>query len=226
VREWWAARGIEITCMQALLFGTTGLNLFGEAASQDAMLRRLQAVCRIAAGLGGPRLVFGSPKNRDRSGLDDAQAIEIAVPFFRRLGDIARDAGVLVCLEPNPERYGANFMVTSAETARVVRAVNHPSIRMQLDTGAVFVNGEDPARTVAECADLVGHIHASDPDLVPLGDARADHAAVGAALRRHLPGHVVTIEMVAPKVESHPAAIARALATADAAYRQPVAVRA
>ncbi|WP_357432391.1 hypothetical protein, partial [Micromonospora sp. NPDC049679] len=29
VKEWWAERGIEITGMQALLFGTTGLNLFG-----------------------------------------------------------------------------------------------------------------------------------------------------------------------------------------------------
>ncbi|MDO8812773.1 MAG: hypothetical protein Q7J38_12205, partial [Gallionella sp.] len=29
VREWWRMRGIALAGMQALLFGTTGLNLFG-----------------------------------------------------------------------------------------------------------------------------------------------------------------------------------------------------
>ena len=68
-RAWWAERGIEITGMQALLFGTSGLNVFGPSEVQDAMLAHLAAVCRIGAGLGAVRVVFGSPKNRDRSGL-------------------------------------------------------------------------------------------------------------------------------------------------------------
>ena len=83
VRRWWAQRGIEITGMQALLFGTAGLNIFGSPEVQDAMLRHLTAVCRIGAGLGGSRLVFGSPKNRDRTGLNDEQVTAIALPFFR-----------------------------------------------------------------------------------------------------------------------------------------------
>jgi len=33
VKSWWAERGIEITGMQALLFGTTGLNVFGSPES-------------------------------------------------------------------------------------------------------------------------------------------------------------------------------------------------
>jgi sugar phosphate isomerase/epimerase len=101
--------------MQALLFGTRGLNLFGDAATRNAMLVHLDAVCRIGAGLGATRLVFGSPKNRDRTGLSDAQAETLAIDFFRRLGDIAGNHRVQVCLEPNPPCYGANFMITSAE---------------------------------------------------------------------------------------------------------------
>ena len=68
--------------MQSLLFGTSGLNLFGTSEVQQAMLRHLTAICRIGAGLGATRLVFGSPKNRDRTGLTDKAALEIAVPFF------------------------------------------------------------------------------------------------------------------------------------------------
>lgn len=62
VRDVWAERGIDITGMQALLFGTQGLNLFAGPASQTAMLQHLSAVCRIGAGLGATRLVFGSRK--------------------------------------------------------------------------------------------------------------------------------------------------------------------
>lgn len=218
VRRIWERRGLEITGMQSLLFGSTGLNVFGAVAVQDAMLQRLAAVCRIGAGLGARRLVFGSPKNRDRSGLSDPQVMAGAVGFFRRLGDSAADQGVVVCLEPNPTRYGANFMTTSAETADIVKAVGHSAIRMQLDTGAMAINGEDAALTVAACASLIGHVHASEPDLVPLGDGNAPHQQVHSALLRHLPGHIVCVEMVATAGESHLTSVDRALAKAVAIY--------
>lgn len=219
VRRWWSERGIEITGMQSLLFGTTGLNVFGTAASQQAMLDHLDAVCRIGAGLGAPRLVFGSPRNRDRSGLTDEQALDGAVEFFRRLGDLADRHGVFVCLEPNPPRYGANFMTTSEETATVVTHVGHPAIRMQFDAGALSINGERADAVLAAAAPLIGHVHASEPDLMPLGDGGTDHRSMHAALSQVLPDHIVTVEMVATKDEPHLAAIERALSCAIQNYR-------
>lgn len=219
VRQAWKARGIDICGMQALLFGSTNLNLFGSADTQSAMLRRLSAVCRIGAGLGAKRLVFGSPKNRDRTGLDDAHTHKIAVDFFRKLGKEAALCGVQVCLEPNPPRYGANFMTTSLETARIVEAVAHPAIRMQLDTGAMAINGEEVAETVEAYGHLIGHVHASEPDLIPLGDGMVHHEAVHAVLQSSLPDQVVCVEMVATTGEPHLASIERALARAVAAYQ-------
>lgn len=219
VRRWWADHDIEITGMQSLLFGTTGLNVFGDSKSQEAMLDHLRAVCRIGAGLGATRLVFGSPKNRDRSGLSDAQAFEQAVSFFRRFGDVAREHDVIVCLEPNPTQYGANFMTTSEETAEVVAAVGHGAIRMQFDTGALTINGESP-EAVLECISrFVGHVHASEPDLVPLGDGGTDHQLMHNALSQYLPEHLVSIEMVATKEEPHLQSIERALVCAVECYR-------
>ena len=219
VRRWWADHGIEITGMQALLFGTTGLNVFGESKSQEAMLEHLRAVCRIGAGLGATRLVFGSPKNRDRSGLSDAQALEQAVSFFRRVGNTAQEHGVIVCLEPNPTQYGANFMTTSEEAAHVVAAVGHEAIRMQFDTGALMINRESP-EAVLECSSrLIGHVHASEPDLVPLGDGGTDHQLMHRALSQYLPEHLVSIEMVATKEEPHLQSIERALVCAVECYR-------
>jgi D-psicose/D-tagatose/L-ribulose 3-epimerase len=222
VKQWWAERGIEITGMQALLFGTVGLNVFGSGDVQDALLTHLAAVCRIASGLGATRLVFGSPKNRDRTGLSDEQALAQAVPFFRRLGDIALEQGVIICLEPNPTHYGANFMTTSAETAQVVRSVAHPAIRMQLDTGALTINGESAVTVLEDCAELIGHVHISEPNLVPVGDLDTNHGRLHEALARFIPGHVASIEMVATKDEPHLDAIERALTHVSNFYR-PVA---
>lgn len=219
VRRWWASRGIEITGMQALLFGTTGLNVFGPADVQRAMLAHLDAVCRIGGGLGAKCLVFGSPKNRDRAALDDSRVLDVACGFFSRLGDVAARHGVVVCLEPNPVAYGANFMTTSAETAAVVRAVGHPAIRMQLDIGALAMNGEDIGEVVAAHGDLIAHIHASEPGLKTLGDGGSDHARAAAVLADGRVGKLVCIEMLAANDEPHLNAVERALLAADATYR-------
>lgn len=219
VKAWWADRGIEITGMQSLLFGTTGLNLFGAAAARQAILDRLAAVCRVGAGLGARWLVFGSPKNRDRAGLTDEETLDQATAFFRRLGAIAQGQGVTICLEPNPPCYGANFMTTSLETVDVVERVDHPAIGMQFDTGALTLQHEDPVAVLARCASRIAHIHASEPDLLPLGDGASAHVAIAAAVRAHLPHHTVTIEMLATTGEPHLDSIARALKVASTFYR-------
>lgn len=219
VRHWWAERGLSITGLQGLLFGTIGLNVFGPASAQALLLEHLRAVCGIASGLGAARLVFGSPKNRDRQGLSDAEAFDCGVAFFRRVGDIAAAEGVVVCLEPNPARYGANFMTTSAETAAVVTAVDHRAIAMQLDSGALTLNAEEPGVTIARHAWLIGHAHASEPDLVTVGDGATRHDLVAQALAQWRPDVTVCIEMVAAVGEPHLQAIERAVAVASAAYR-------
>ena len=220
VRKWWSDRGIAMTGMQALLFGTQGLNLFASASVRDAMLEHFAALCRIGQGLGATRLVFGSPRNRDRSGLDDATTTRIATQFFRRLGDTAGAHGVSICLEPNPPCYNSNFMMNNEDTAAIIVAVDHPAIRMQLDTGAMTINGEDPQDILSRFHHLIGHIHASEPDLVTLGDGGCNHALIAELLEARLPEQIVSIEMLQTKSGSNLQAIERALALAIRHYRR------
>ncbi|WP_374353639.1 sugar phosphate isomerase/epimerase family protein [Chitinimonas sp.] len=219
VRNHWAEQGIAIVGMQSLLFGTSGLNLFGPPEVQHAMLAHLAAVCRVAAGLGATRLVFGSPKNRDRGALSAAEAVDVAQPFFRELGDIAHSHGVVLCIEANPQRYGANFITGTEEAAQLVGLIDHPGIRMQLDIGTIAVNGECIDSLLARHADLVGHVHLSEPDLLPFGDGALDHVQIGAALRHYLPNHVLTVEMLAGKGETALQSVERALQCATRHYR-------
>lgn len=222
VRRTWERRGFAICGMQALLFGTQGLNLFAEAAVQQRMLEHLGHVCRLGGALGAGPLVFGSPRNRDRGALSTEESDAVAVPFFRRLGELAARYGTVICLEPNPPLYGANYLITAEETARVTALVDHPAIRMQFDTGALAMSGEDPAAFMARSGQLVGHVHASEPNLLCLGDRGAevgtDHAAMAAAVRAHRPELTVAIEMRATDNEPHLQSIARAVQLTRAHY--------
>ena len=236
VRDWWADRGIEITGMQSLLYGTQGLNLFGPPDVQQRMLAYLAAVCRVGAWLGATRLVFGSPANRNRTGLTDAEAWTRALEFFGRLAEVAADAGVTICLEGVHPHYGANFMTDTASSLHMARALNHPSVGIVLDTAVVQLNGEDIEALLAEGAAWVRHIHASEKDLVPLGQSAGarqhevqpgvplgrvpavDHATMAAAIRCWVPDRVVCVEILARGNDLHFANIEQSLAFARRHY--------
>jgi len=218
VKKWWKEYGVEITGMQALLFGTQGFNVFSNEDIQRKMLLHLAAVCRIGGQLGATRLVFGSPRNRDRTGLTDNETQEIASAFFHKLGEIASKEGVLICLEPNPPCYGANFMTNSQETAEMVRRIDHPAVRMQYDSGAVTINRESPFEVLEKYAPLVGHIHISEPSLIPVGEGTTDHRETAAALQRFLPNALISIEMLTKGKPQILQTIDKALAFTSTAY--------
>ena len=219
IKTYWTSKGIEITGMQSLLFGTQGLNVFGSKESQQAMLEHLAAVARIAKGLSATRLVFGSPKNRNREGLTDEQALCVAKDFFTKLGDIADEYGVVFCLEPNPICYGANFMTTAQETFDAVSAIDHPRIKMQLDTGAITINKESITDVLVYSINQIGHVHISEQGLAVVGDTNADHKSYAKAIKANFDTPLVSIEMLATQDEPHLISIERALVFVSQIYR-------
>ena len=167
-REFWAARGIELVAMQALLFGQNDLHLFREADRRKAMRDYLAGICRFAGRLGARSLVFGSPKNRQRGDLPLNQAQAIAIDFFGDLGRVAASEGVWLCIEHNPTVYGADFVTTAAEALDLVRAVNQPGFGLHLDTGGFTLTGES-LEPLAQAGDWWRHFHISEPNLAAIG---------------------------------------------------------
>ena len=111
-------------------------------------------------------------------------------------------------------------MTNSPETLRVVREVDHPAIRMQLDIGSLIINNEEISVLLPQCASLIGHVHVSEPGLVPIGDCETDHAKMANFLNIYLPNHLATIEMLATKAEPHCTSIARSLDLCTFNYRK------
>jgi sugar phosphate isomerase/epimerase len=196
VKKYWVDKGITPLGMQSLLFGTHGLNVFGTPDVQKKLLEHLADICHIGNILGARKLVFGSPRNRDRSHLSDKEALNIACNFFNHLGDIARVNDVVICLEPNPECYNSNFMTSSIETVEMVGIINHSHIRMQLDIGAMDINNESPDEVIKHVAPWVQHIHISEPQLTPLSINNLFHRKASEAIHKYLPDMPMTIEML------------------------------
>ena len=191
----WAERGIEIVAFQSMLFGRPDLQLFDAERPED-VIDYLTGFIELAGQLGARKLVFGSPRNRRvPAGMEDAEAWDVAVSAFSRLGGIAFDNGTVFCIEPNPVAYDCNFVVTAAEGAALVREVAHPGFGLHLDTAAMALAGDDSRVEIRRSADMLQHVHASAPHLEQLEDDLVDHAAAAAALGEIGYAGLVSIEM-------------------------------
>jgi len=218
-RAAWEDRGLPIVALQALLFGRPELSLFGSAADRATLAGHLAGILDLAAGLGAEALVFGSPRNRRRGTLDPTAAWQIAVPFFREIGRRAADRGVWLCLEANPPDYGCDFLTTTPEMISFVAEVDATGVGVHLDTGGMYLAGEDPATMIAAAGPRWRHFHASEPHLVPLGDGGVDHAAVASALRAAGDDRRVSVEMAPPPEGGDwQSRLQQALGVATAAY--------
>lgn len=183
IRDRMGESGFQIPSMQSLLFGMPQLNVFGDEATQAALLSHLERLFPVARALGVRALVFGSPRNRDRSGLTDEQAFSQAVAFFRRVAQRAHEHQVILCMEPNPPQYGANFVTGWRDALALVQAVDAPGFGLHLDTACIHMNGDDPAQAIQACADSICHFHISEPQLADLSSPQVDHQRAANALR-------------------------------------------
>ena len=190
-------RGFRVAAFQAVLFGQPALQVFGDNGGRDCQ-DYLIAVCRLAGWMGAGAVVLGSPKNRLRGHLSPSGAHTLAKDFFREVGAAAAAAGTRLCLEPNPLQYGGDFLLTAAEVADLVQAVDSPGIALNFDMGEQAMHGDDAASNILALAPLIGHFHVSEPMLAPFDRSRAAHTQAADALRAaHYTG-AVSLEMKSP----------------------------
>lgn len=220
IKKKWNLCDISIYGMQSLMYGTQDLNMFGSKSCQNKMLLHLKDVCYIAENLGARKLVFGSPRNRDRSTVPTSQVEEIAVNFFNQLGDIAKFHQVTICLEPNPTCYNSNFMTNSYETHHIVEKTNHPNIKMQLDIGAMMLNSEPIFQTIEKIKNQIHHIHISEPKLAPLNINNSFHISAAQAISKLIPELPLTIEMLTSSKNSAPKEIIDAITVIKSIYKR------
>jgi sugar phosphate isomerase/epimerase len=210
--------GLVASSLQAVLFGRPELQLLGEGAAFDGMLEHMRHVAGIGEALGAGVLVFGSPRNRLLDGMAPDRAWARACERLRLLGEITFAAGVIIGVEPVPAVYGGDFLMSWSDVLSIVQDIDHPGVRVHLDTGCVALGGDSIEAAIVKSRDLLAHFHAAQPQLGNFQVPLFNHRTAAAALHTTGYDHWVSIEM--REQPGGLAAVKRAILTVSEIYGQ------
>lgn len=219
VIDWWKGYGIEVVAFQSMLFARPDLKLFESSENRAEALAYLKEFIALAGRMGAGKMVFGSPKNRQRGDMNSAEANEIAKDFFTELGDTAKQHGVVFCVEPNAPQYNCDFITNAKQGADLVRAVHNPGFGLHLDAACMALAGDDLAQSITDSADILEHFHISSPMLGQV-EQRDDvaHAAAAEALKAIHYDKVISVEMRPGDAGTNVERVEKAVRFAQATY--------
>lgn len=209
--------GLEASSLQAIFYGQPHLQLLGDHAGFEAMRDHVARLGDYSDALGARAAVFGAPAHRNRRDMEADAAWELGVRRLRDLGRALEGADLVLGIEPIPARYKGDFLETFQEVIAMVRQVDHPKIRLHLDTGCVMLGGGDIAEAISLGADLLVHFQAAEPDLGSFETVQSPHAAAGTALLEVGYDGWVAIEMLEPATDGA-LALSQAIRTTRSLY--------
>jgi len=191
--------GLETVGLHWLFAGPSGLHM--TTPDQATWLRTrdyLAALLDLCSDLGGKVLVLGSPKQRSILSVEGVSlsdrgqdvrdtpaykgAWKRAVDLLSSVVDRAGELGLTICLEPlSPVE--TNFINTVEEGMKLVREVNHPSLKIHLDVKAMC-SEDKPVPAIIRSVKLedVGHFHVNDPNLYGPGMGEVDYTPIAEAV--------------------------------------------
>ena len=179
------SHGLTICGLHWLLAKTEGLHL----TTPDAVVRRATARYLIELGnacadLGGAVMVFGSPLQRNlMEGTTREQAMARAAEVFREAMPVLADRGVKIVMEPLTLKE-TNFINSCAEAVELMGIVNHPNFVLHQDVKAMLSETTPIPELIARHADVTGHFHVNDDNLLGPGMGRTDYHPIFEALLR------------------------------------------
>lgn len=196
VVKWWSSYDIAVVAFQSMLFSRPDLKLFESEENRNECLQYLKDFVVLAGHMGVKRMVFGSPKNRQRGAMSYDEAFGIAKEFFTEIAQTAQENDVVFCIEPNAPQYNCDFVTTASEGQELVRAVNHSGFGLHLDTACMTLAGDNVSQSILDNSDTLQHFHISSPMLEQVEDrSDIDHAAAARALGDIGYSKIISIEM-------------------------------
>ena len=98
--------GFVIPSMQSIWFGKQE-KIFGTEEERNSLIEYTKKAVDFATGINCKNLVFGCPRNRN---LPNGANEDIAIAFFKELGEYAASKGTMIGMEANPTIYNTNYI--------------------------------------------------------------------------------------------------------------------
>lgn len=180
---------LEISSIQSIWFGKTE-NIFSSTHELQELKEYTKKAILFAEALGCKNLVFGCPKNRARNKNSQNTLADIK-EFLKCLGDFAYKHNTCFSLEPNPVIYGTNFINKTTDAFELVKEINCPGFKVNLDFGTIIENNES-----LEDLDYkwINHIHLTEPGLETIKERSLHKKLIEQVIQNNYMGYI-SIEM-------------------------------
>lgn len=156
--------GFTVPSMQSIWFGKSE-RMFASKEERANLIQYTKQAVDFAETIGCKNLVFGCPRNRTISeNMAPTEVYNIAVKFFKELGDYAALHNTVIGMEANPTIYNTNFVNTTISALELISAVDSKGFRLNLDVGTMIYNNES-VEILADKIHLINHVHISEPYL-------------------------------------------------------------
>ena len=113
---------------------------FGSVEERNELIEYTKKAIDFASIINCDNLVFGCPKNRNIQNEND---YEIALKFFKTIGEYAQQKHTVFAIEPNPTIYNTNFINRTSEALEFIKQLSTDGVKINYDLGTVIENNED-----------------------------------------------------------------------------------
>ncbi len=163
---------------------------FGSVEERNELIEYTKKAIDFASIINCDNLVFGCPKNRNIQNEND---YEIALKFFKTIGEYAQQKHTVFAIEPNPTIYNTNFINTTKQAFDIVKDIDCKAVKVNVDLGTIIENNEN-IEIIEENIHLVNHIHISEPNLESI-QKRDMHNKLKNILNKNNYDKYISIEM-------------------------------
>jgi len=131
----------------------------------------------LCGDLGGPVMVFGSPKGRSASGIPVAEAHQHLAEGLAGVADHAQARGVKILLE-SLDHNQTDVVNTLTEATGIIRKVRHPAVQTMFDFHNTLDEREPFPDLIEKYYPYIHHVHVQEMDGRYVGAGNAGNAFV------------------------------------------------
>jgi len=181
-----------------------GRDFRGSESEQKTAMTYLKALVDLAVALESPRVIGPIYSVVGRVGAHDdktkAKHFQLVVKNLKKLAKYAEQRHIELCVEPL-NRFETDFLNTSDQGLRLLKAVGSPALKLHLDTFHMNIEEKNQAQAILKVGKQLGHFHACGTDRgVPGGDS-LDWKSIAAALKKIGYKNDIVIESFTPDVK-------------------------
>lgn len=165
-------------------------NIFKSEEDRNNLLEYTKKAILLAESISCKNLVFGCPKNRNN---DNNLSENTVYPLLSSIAEFAQSHNTVFAMEANPAIYNVNFINNTKQAFELVRTINNPGFKVNLDVGTMVSNNES-IDSLSGNIDFINHVHISEPFLKPV-EKRDIHKELASVLKEEKYNGFVSLEM-------------------------------